>query len=347
MAEAIKQAKLGQGKTFTNPLVGAVIVQNDQIIACGAHLKFGEPHAENNAILSCKSPEKLLNSTLYVTLESCNHHGKQPPCTDLILKSGIKQVVIAQLDPNPLVAGSGKEKLERHGIEVITGILEIEARALNPFYNFYFETGRPFITLKQAVTLDGKLALFKKRTAITGQETSRFVHAERGRYQGILVGSETVLLDNPTLLAADECVFQPSQIVLDRRGRTLARDDLDIFQNQRSPVLVFTEKKVRQSLLPEHVEVIQQDQVSVASVVRELKERKLQSIYVEGGARIHDAFLASGYWDEVISYLSPTLIGGNGTASFTSSREVADVTLVGDLSVEQIGQDIRISGRRC
>ena len=167
---ALLEAKRGAKYTHTNPLVGAIIVKDNKIIARGSHLRYGCEHAEKNAISTCKTPEKLFNSTLYVTLEPCNHKGKQPPCTDSIIKMGISKVVVAQLDPNPIVSGKGIKYLQDNGIEVVTGILEREAYFLNYAYNLFHTEKRPYVALKQAISLDGKLAFTNERTQITGKK---------------------------------------------------------------------------------------------------------------------------------------------------------------------------------
>lgn len=342
MKRAISEALKGKGQTFTNPLVGAVIVKDEEIVAAGSHMAYGQPHAEKNAIDSCSSPEKLIDSTIYVTLEPCHHYGKQPPCTKAILQSGIKKVVIGQLDPNPLVSGKGKAFLESQGIEVITGVLEKEVRGINRHYNTYHERQRPFITLKQATTLDGKIALAGQRTRITGEAALRRVREERSNYQAILIGSRTALIDNPTLRT--EATFPPCRVILDRKGETL-RTQLALFDDPSSPVLVFTTKH-NQTALPDHVEIITTPSLTLSFVMKELYRRKIQSVYVEGGSSIHDAFLASGYWDQIVTYLSPTIIGGNGTASFASDREVSHMITLGEVTVEEVGEDLRIVGRR-
>lgn len=345
MKLAIAEALAGIGKTFTNPLVGAVIVRNDQILATGAHLNYGENHAEVNAILACQSPKELINSTLYVTLEPCCHTGKQPPCTDLIIKSGIKKVVIGQLDPNPLVSGIGVKTLADNGIEVVTGVLEKKARQINEHYNTFFEKKRSFVTLKQAISLDGKLGLYHKRTALTSQQTNKFIKNERGNFQGILVGSQTVLIDNPTLKASENSYFKPIRIVLDRRGRLFKKTDLNIFLDSESPVIIFTEK-TEISELPKHVDVIKSNKLTIDFVLKELAKRQIQSVYVEGGAKIHDAFLASDKWDELITYVSPKLIGGNAQSAFSSQRESNKIINLEHLEIKQINKDIRLSARR-
>ena len=344
MAQAIAEARNGFRQTYTNPLVGAVIVKDDHVIARGAHLQYGHEHAEKNAILHCEAPEELLNSTLYVTLEPCHHRGKQPPCTQAILDSGIKKVVVGQLDPNPLVAGKGLAFLREQGIEVITGILEKEARALNSHYNFYYEQQRPYVVLKQAVSLDGKIAVLGSRTALTDNETSRFVHDERDDYQAILVGADTVLIDNPRLLGAGTSLYPPVRVVLDEAGRTFEKEDLQIFTDGSSPVFIFSRRKV--SDLPSHVKVIDLPEFSIANILQTLYDEKIQSLYVEGGAGVHDAFLECGLWDEVISYVTPKLIGGNGKAAMSSFRLVEEVLELQDFSVQTIGNNVRLSAKR-
>lgn len=344
MAQAIAEARNGFRQTYTNPLVGAVIVKDNRVIARGAHLQYGHEHAEKNAILHCKAPEELLNSTLYVTLEPCHHRGKQPPCTQAILDSGIKKVVVGQLDPNPLVAGKGLAFLREEGIEVITGILEKEARALNPHYNFYYEHQRPYVVLKQALSLDGKIAVLGSRTALTDNETSRFVHDERDDYQAILVGADTVLIDNPRLLGAGTSLYPPVRVVLDEAGRIFEKEDLQIFTDGSSPVFIFSRRKV--SDLPSHVKVIDLPKFSIANILQALYDEKIQSVYVEGGAGVHDAFLDSRLWDEIISYVTPKLIGGNGKAAMSSFRLVEEVLELQDFSVQTIGNNVRLSAKR-
>ncbi len=317
MSQAIAEAKKGFRQTYTNPLVGAVIVKDNHVIARGAHLQYGHEHAEKNAILHCQTPEELVDSTLYVTLEPCHHRGKQPPCTQAILAAGIKKVVVGQLDPNPLVAGKGLAFLKEEGIEVVTGVLEEEARGLNSHYNFYYENQRPYVVLKQAVSLDGKIAVLGKRTALTDAETNRFVHDERDDYQAILVGADTVLIDKPRLLGAGTSLYPIVRVILDEAGRVFERRDLQIFTDDSAPILIFSKHKVTD--LPSHVKVIDLPEFSIANILRVLYDEKIQSVYVEGGAAVHDAFLDSGLWDEIISYVTPKLIGGNGKAEYQSS----------------------------
>ncbi|MGT2924443.1 bifunctional diaminohydroxyphosphoribosylaminopyrimidine deaminase/5-amino-6-(5-phosphoribosylamino)uracil reductase RibD [Streptococcus caviae] len=344
MALAIAKAKEGKGQTYTNPLVGAVIVKNNQVIAEGAHLKYGDGHAERNAIMACQNAEQLRGAVLYVTLEPCHHQGKQPPCTDIIVQAGIARVVIAQLDPNPLVAGKGRQFLEQQGITVDVGLLKKEAEALNPYYNHFYQRGRPYIVLKSAMSLDGKIAFKSRRTALTGKKAIETVHRERDDYQAILVGSQTALLDDPKLLGTKSSLFPPIRVVLDRRGRLFKQRQLQLFTNDEAPVYLFSQRSAEN--LPDHVTVFCDSNWTVAKVVKKLAEEGIQSLYVEGGSRIHDAFYEANLWDEWLLYLAPVLLGGDALASMSSSRMSQRLTHLSVLSLEQVGEDWRLSAKR-
>ncbi|MFD1067506.1 bifunctional diaminohydroxyphosphoribosylaminopyrimidine deaminase/5-amino-6-(5-phosphoribosylamino)uracil reductase RibD [Oceanobacillus locisalsi] len=345
MEKAIELAWLGRGYTYTNPLVGAVIVKENSLLATGYHPKYGEKHAEKMAIEKCESPEDICDATLYVTLEPCNHTGKQPPCTQMIIDSGISKVVIAQLDPNPVVAGKGKAYLEAQGIQVVSGILQEEAEDLNKHYNYFHRRQHPYIVLKQAVSLDGKLSVNPfQRTYLTGEETYKKVHEERQCYQAILTGSGTVLADNPTLLPETITDFPPVRIILDRSGQTLDFEKYHIF-GEGAPVWVFT-KTDSIANIPAHVHLIPNEHWTIPKVVDYLQQAGIQSVYVEGGSKIHDAFLAEGMFEEVISYISPKLIGGNGVPAFSSDRDVSATTPLVLQCVEAVGEDVRIVNKR-
>ena len=341
---ALLEAKRGAKYTHTNPLVGAIIVKDNKIVARGAHLRYGCEHAEKNAISTCKTPEKIFNSTLYVTLEPCNHKGKQPPCTEAILKMGISKVVVAQLDPNPIVSGKGIKFLRDNGIEVITGISEKEAYNLNYAYNLFHTQNRPYVVLKQATSLDGKLAFTNERTQITGKEVYDFVRKERDNYQAILVGAKTVLIDNPKLTGADTSLYPPKRIILDKEGSIFQHKELNLFKDDSSEVIVFS--KYKKENLPSHVTIVTPNEFTIKEILTEITKLGIQSVYVEGGPCIHDQFLASGYWDEVISYISPTLLGGSNTSSFSSDRTTNEKITLHDINVTKLGEDIRISGRK-
>lgn len=344
---AIQEAKKETYTTYKNPRVGAVLVKNDKIIATGAHLAYGQPHAERHVLTQCESPEDVHNSTLYVTLEPCHHFGKQPPCTQAVVESGITRVVIGQLDPNPLVSGQGKAYLESCGIEVIVGIQEQEVRALNRAYLTFYEQNRPYVVLKQAITLDGKISIVhNQRTNITSVDAIAQVRKERAYYQAILVGSQTVLADNPSLLTTESTKFPPLRIVLDRTGRLFSNLTYAIFQETNVPVWIFT-KYASIPKLPKHVQVYQlTTDDSITEVLMYLKREGVQSVYVEGGAHIHNAFLQADYVDEVITYLSPTLIGGNSVSSFFDHTTVPTMKKLSLHHIELVGEDLKIVARR-
>ena len=207
------------------------------------------------------------------------------------------------------------------------------------------ENSRPYIVLKQSITLDGKITMNdNQRTSITDYEVWEAVHEERGNYHGIVVGSETVLTDNPTLLTTKNTKFPPVRIILDRRGRTLNKE-LNIFEENSSKVLIFTEANIT-AQLPPHVEVIKKQQLSLPDVINLLAERNIQSLYVEGGGRLHDSFLENELWDEVFTYISPKIFGGKSLTSFRSNRTVKNATTLKSVQMEKIGEDFKIVGKR-
>lgn len=344
MTLAIRMARLGQYQTYTNPLVGAVLVKNQQIIGTGAHLVYGQGHAERNAINAVQDKKALVGATLYVTLEPCNHTGKQPPCTELITKVGITKVVIGQLDPNPLVAGKGVAYLKQHDIQVSFSTLTNEIKQLNPFYNFFYQQGRPWITLKQAVTLDGRLSPdADQRLALTGSAAWQKVHTERQAYQGILIGSQTALVDDPKLMTLKPMAHPPIRIVLDRRGRLLQTQNY-LLTDASAPVYLFTTQQTDQAL-PAHVKRFKAKDWSIEQVVAKLTVLGVQSLYVEGGAKIHQSFLESGLWDDLITYIAPKLLGG-GVPSFGHGTKASALMDLEVQSVQRLGQDIRIQAKR-
>lgn len=335
MQLAINEAKKGRFHTWKNPQVGAVIVKNGQILATGYHHYYGGIHAERD-VISKLTEEQLFNSTLYVTLEPCNHTGKQPPCSDLIVNSKIKRVVIAEIDPHSLVTGKGIKKLKNHQITVTSGVLAKEAENLNLHYNFYYQHGLPYITLKQAISLDYKASLPNKRLQITSQASYDLVHQERADYQAIMIGSSTALIDNPTLLTSVKQEHPPIRIIIDRRGR-LDGKDLKIFSNQ-APTWIFTEK----TFTNPHplVRIIKLKSASLKNILTYLGKKEVQSLYVEGGPQLLTSFSNEQLGQELITYLAPISLGKTAiNASQMSNFNLSNITY------QQLGQDIRIKGR--
>ena len=272
MQRCLQLAIQGLGRTRPNPVVGGVIVKDDAVVAEGYHQEYGHYHAERNAILSCRHPERLGGSTLYVNLEPCCHQGLTPPCADLIVEKGIKRVVCCNDDPNPLVAGNGFRKLEEAGITVVRHVLEAEGRRLNRRFFTYMEQQRPYIILKWAETADGFMAPANDAPYwITNTLLRQLSHRWRTEEQAILVGSGTYLADHPQLTARLWKGNNPQPIVLDRSRRLTD--------------------------VPSHW--LHLSNPTVEDTVHELYQHHLQSVIVEGGRAILDAFLAVGLWDEI------------------------------------------------
>ena len=282
MRRCLQLAANGLGRVRPNPLVGCVVVNDGRIISEGYHQEYGHNHAERNALLRNNSSSLIPHSTLYVNLEPCSHYGKTPPCADLIIEKGIKRVVCCNDDPNPLVAGNGFRKLEVAGIEVVRHVLEEEGRELNRRFFTFMEQQRPYVILKWAESKDGFMA-----PATTGpywlstQEQNRLNHRWRTEEAAILVGSETYLLDKPSLTPRHYLGPAPQPVVLDRRNRLT---------------------NVPPHWLHLHAQTIEE-------TLHALFEAKLQSVIVEGGRKILDAFIESGLYDEARILRSPQRLG--------------------------------------
>ena len=341
MKLALQEAKKGRFQTWKNPMVGAVIVKNDQVLATGHHIHYGKNHAERDAI-SKLTPEQLFNSTLYVTLEPCNHYGKQPPCSDLIVQSKIKRVVIAQIDPHKLVTGKGITKLKAHGIEVTTGVLAKEAEELNRFYSYFYQNNRPWITVKQAVSLDYRINdQVNTRTAITNHSVYERVHQERADYQAILVGSNTAIIDNPSLLTTVQTDYPPIRIIIDRRGRLLQHKDLKLLTDGQAQTWIFTQNsELKKNLTNNQVKVWLMKTDQLTEVIQTLAREGIQSVYVEGGPTLANAFMNNQLVNKVIEYLSPQFLGKAGTAGILPSSRMA----LKNLKIEQLSNNLRIAG---
>lgn len=341
MSLALQEAKRGRYQTWKNPMVGAVIVKNDQVLATGHHIHYGKNHAERDAI-SKLTPEQLFNSTLYVTLEPCNHYGKQPPCSDLIIESKIKRVVIAQVDPHKLVTGKGIAKLQSHNVSVTTGVLEKEAQKINKFYTYFYQNNRPWITVKQAVSLDYRVnEQINTRSKITNQAVYQRVHQERADYQAILIGSNTAIIDNPSLLTTVDTDYLPIRIVVDRRGRLLNHQDLSLLTDNQSPTWIFTQNPELKNMITNNkakVWLMKTDQLG--EVIRVLSKEGIQSVYVEGGPTLARSLLNNRLANELIEYLNPRLIGKAGTSGIIPAQDIK----LDNIKFEQLEDNIRIEG---
>jgi len=300
MQRCLQLAESGCGHTEPNPYVGAVIVHNNTIIGEGFHEFFGGPHAEVNAIAAVADKNILKESTIYVNLEPCSHHGKTPPCADLIIRSGIPRVVIAMQDPNIQVSGNGIHKLRNSGIEVITGILENEASWLNRRFVTFHTQKRPYIILKWAQTKDGFIDIDRSNTAavhkdnwITGPELKTLVHRWRAQEQGIMIGYNTLINDNPMLTVRDWTGRNPVRMLV---TETVPDENFKIFGDDQK-TLVFNPEKNASSEKAAYIQLDFKNEL-LKNIMRILFEKNISSVIIEGGRQILESFISSGLWDE-------------------------------------------------
>ena len=310
----LQLARKGAGFAQPNPMVGAVIVHNNKIIGEGYHRKYGEAHAEVNAINSVKDKSLLSTSTLYVSLEPCSHHGKTPPCAELIIAKKIPRVVVATADPNPKVQGRGIEMMRENGVEVVVGVLEDEARRLNKPFFINQTLQRPYIVLKWAQSCDGfidvhRTSLQEKPPArLSNDITNVLTHKLRTEVEAILVGTRTVLLDNPQLTARKWFGNNPTRIVIDKENKL--PPDLAMFNNA-APTIVFTSSIPDNARKKENITYIPVDfsKNVVEQLLQHLFERKITSMLVEGGEKTVASFIKNGFWDEAFIEISDIVLG--------------------------------------
>ncbi len=317
MKQAIQLARRGKGKVHPNPYVGAVIVKNNRVLSRGYHACFGGPHAEIDAI-SKLSPSELKNAVLYVNLEPCTHYGKTPPCTDAIFRSGIRKVVVGMADPNPLVHEKGIRKLEQSGVEVRTSVLEKACLELNEVYIKCLKKKRPFVTLKIAQTLDGKIATSSGLSRwITGSDSRKRVHKMRNESDAILVGINTVIQDNPELTVRLGRGRQIKKIVLDSRLRIPDKAGILTNNDPENTILVTTlnasPERIK-ALKEKRVEIwiLKADpagQVDMTSLWKKCFKKGIYSVLVEGGKGIFTSALRSGEVDRIVLFTAPKLFG--------------------------------------
>ena len=348
MERAIELAKLGKGWTAPNPLVGAVIVSDGRIIGEGYHREIGGLHAERNAFASLK--ESAEGAQLYVTLEPCCHHGRTPPCTEAIIENKISTVIIGSRDPNPLVSGKGAALLREHGIEVIEDFMRPECDRLNPFFFHYITTRTPYVTVKFAETLDGKIASYKGLSQwITNEESRRYVHSLRGEYSAILAGIGTVLADDPMLNCRLENAHQPLRVIVDSSLRIPLDSRLcRTAREYRTLVACAAAGKEKKAALEalgvEVAEVPGADgKVSLKALMSLLGERGISSVLIEGGGEINEAAFREGIVCRVCAFIAPKILGG--AASKTAVEGIGfdspdSAAALGDPQITRFGSDI-------
>lgn len=360
MSVALSLAKKGAGFTNPNPMVGAVIVKDGKIIGQGYHKKYGGPHAEVNAFADAdERGENTKGATIYVTLEPCFHYGKTPPCVDLVLKKEVSRVVIGTLDPNPLVAGQSVTKMEKAGIAVVSGVLKEECLKLNEIFFQYVTTKKPFIFLKSALSLDGKIATVTGESQwISCEESRREVHELRGVYASIMVGIGTVLADNPSLTCRLEGKKSPIRIIVDSSLQTPL--DANVLKNQdiAKTIIATTskskaDKEKKKQIEAMGVEVLVVDEkdghVDLDKLQQAISERKIDSVLLEGGADLAFGAIKAGIVDKVRYYIAPMMLGGQQSKAALGGEgfeHLSDAFLLENVTTRKIGQDICIEGYR-
>lgn len=358
MSRAIELARNGIGTTKTNPLVGCVIVKDGKIIGEGFHKTFGSNHAEVNAIEDAKRRgENLEGSTIYVNLEPCSHQGKTPPCADRIIKEKIARVVIGNCDPFKEVQGRGIEKLKTAGIEVKCGVLEEECTALNERYFTYIKNKRPFVVLKAGMTIDGKIATktFESQW-ITSEESRKFSHELRGMCDGIMVGINTVLKDDPSLnVRAGRYLHSPVRIIVDSKLR-ISQSAKVLSKDLENIVIIATtdsydREKFEILSKMENVRIVivkdKNGRVDLRDLLEKLKEFNISSILLEGGGSLNASMLKENLVDKFYFFIAPKIIGADGISAIgrMGIEKIDEVLNLKDVEVSKISTDILIKGR--
>ena len=351
MRRALRLAEKAKGMTSPNPLVGAVLVKNGRIIAEDFHKKAGELHAE--ALVLAKAQERAKNATLYVTLEPCCHTDKRtPPCTCAIINAGIKKVFVAMKDPNPKVFGKGIQELRNHGIAVIEGVLEGQARKLNEVYYKYIKTKRPFVILKTAMTLDGKIATPEGQSKwITGDKARAIVHRLRCSVDAVMTAVGTVKADNPELTARIKCSRQPLRIVIDPDLET----PLDYKVCKTPPCTIFVtrhqqqENQKKAELLERGIQFIEYEgrKVDLSWLMEHLGKMGITSILIEAGSSFNASALTAGVVDKVIFFIAPKIICGRASIQVVGGEsffKLEDALNMSDVAVRKVGEDIMVEG---
>ena len=351
MHEALRIAANARGRTSPNPMVGAVIVKDGRIIAEGWHRQAGTPHAEVHALRMAGDLAK--GSTLYVTLEPCSHFGRTPPCANAIVEAGIKKVVAAMSDPNPKVAGRGFQILRDADIEVEVGVCEEEARKLNEVFIKWVTTNKPFVTLKTAMSLDGKIATSTGQSKwITSDASRQRVHELRDTHDAIMVGIGTVLADNPSLTTRIDNGKNPIRIIVDSNARIPLNSNVVTDKQARTIIAVTANAPTARlvSLNSAGAEVIvagEGEQIDLNILMNELARREIISVFVEGGGTLNFSLIEAGLVDIVCAFIAPKIIGGRNALTPVEGNgfeNLSDAIKLKEITAEMIDNDILITG---
>ncbi|MFC1590659.1 bifunctional diaminohydroxyphosphoribosylaminopyrimidine deaminase/5-amino-6-(5-phosphoribosylamino)uracil reductase RibD [Candidatus Omnitrophota bacterium] len=356
MEIAIGLAKEAEGRTSPNPIVGAVVVKNKRIVGKGYHKMAGLPHAEKTALRQAK--DKAKGADLYVTLEPCDHYGRTPPCTDSIIESGVRRVVIGMLDPNPVNSGRGMSALRKNRIKTTVGTLEAKVRAINKPYIKSITTGRPYVTLKVAQTLDGKIAARSGDSKwISGEYSRRSVHELRSKVDAVMVGVNTILKDDPLLTVRIPGLTlkkPPARIIVDSTLKTPLQSNI-IKASGKAPVIIATTKKAGTRRMAEYrkkgAEIIVVDgkngRVDLPQLLKRIAQKGINHILVEGGGELIAGILKEGLADHVKVFIAPKIIGGKDSPTSVGGRgigKVKDALLVRNAKIANSGEDFMIEG---
>lgn len=357
MRRALELARKGEGHTSPNPMVGCVIVKDGRIISEGYHEKYGEFHAERNALTRCT--EDTAGADLYVTLEPCCHQGKTPPCTDIIIEKKIARVFVGSMDSNPLVAGKGVQILRDHGIYVETGILDAECRKLNEVFYHYIATKTPFVVMKYAMTLDGKIACATGDSKwVTGEIARTQVHRMRGRYRGIMVGIGTVLADDPMLNCRVEGGVDPVRIICDSNLRIPTESQIVKTASDIETIVACSQEALESERKQEKIRRLKEagiqiigtegaHGVNLVELMKKLGGQNIDSILLEGGGTLNASALEDGIVNKVYAYIAGKLIGGMDARSPVEGMGIdrmADAITLQNVEIEKLGDDFCIVG---
>ena len=355
MRIALELAERARGRTSPNPLVGAVLVKDGEVVGQGYHQKAGAPHAEINALE--EAGPKACGATLYINLEPCSHYGRTPPCSKAVIKAEISEVYVSMCDPNPLVSGRGVKQMKEAGIKVHVGLLEDEARRLNEIFIKYITTRTPFVLLKTAMTLDGKIATDTGHSRwVTGKTAREKVHQLRGEFDAILVGINTVLADNPALTCRlPEGGKDPIRVILDSQARTPVDSRVITQESESFTYIVVTDKAPLdrlKALSSGKAKIVRtaldiRGRVDLRELLLKLGEMEITSLFVEGGSEVAASFLEARLVDKILTFIAPKIVGGNQApgpvGGFGKALMDQAVPLTG-VTFGQVGEDFWVEG---
>ncbi|UCD86092.1 MAG: bifunctional diaminohydroxyphosphoribosylaminopyrimidine deaminase/5-amino-6-(5-phosphoribosylamino)uracil reductase RibD [Deltaproteobacteria bacterium] len=355
MKVCLNLARRGEGRTSPNPMVGAVIIRAGRIVGKGYHPKAGQPHAEIEALKD--AGKAALGAEMWVNLEPCNHWGRTGPCTDAIIKSGIKRVFVGMEDPNPRIKGKGIAKLRKNGLLVKLGVMETECRRLNESYSKFIRTKTPWVILKAAASLDGKTATRTGQSRwISGELSRRYVHRLRGKVDGILVGVNTIIKDDPLLTARlpGKRVRDPVRIVVDSKLSIPLTSQVLNLKSEAVTIVATTgraspkkQKKLKQ--MGAKILTVRSDKgmVNLPALMKKLGALNITSLLIEGGSTINASALSSGIVDKIICFYAPRIIGGRqspGMVGGSGAETLDQAIILEDLRVKRLGEDVLIEG---